>query len=576
MQTRDLSTPRERDAASALTIALILLALSVYYVLIDTHFRYNFEFDSYINRKFVLAFADFFKSGDWSRLPPLGRFPPYFDAPFLIYTAMYGATEILCGTFSVLASLLPSVDERIHFAIRISNYLFLAAASVLFSLSILLLTRNALAALVIGLLFLLCPIFYLIDLTRQDHLILFLLNASLYLVVRIGLGLNPVSSFYLLAVTTAFLVLTKLNAPVFGIYFLAGSAFLVRKQRWTMRRAMGHVMAGWLLMAVFVTLLSFRYFYYASDLIPFLRFHMNEQAAWGTQLRKSSSLYYAWGALDVYGPSLRYILWAAFFLSLLAAFATRNPLTIFLVATTAFYVILSLPSYQTPRGGYHLIPLFLALLAVSYAFLAQQIRVRMPKARWATFLPVAAALIVVEPIASTIRTYLSNYETLKFREISVQTNRIKPRSWIIEHLGPGARVLGTQWSIILLPDADASGLVLDWSLLNVPFIDGEALSKFPPPSYDELVKTGDVLILSDFDRVQILSVFETYGLPDMAKQWEEFFSTLRSKFSRVTFTAPTIVYSVKEVELFALRSSPPTTRHENLTGGEQDGSDTPR
>ena len=548
---------------TALKVTVLASLFLFYFPFVVKHYLYNYEPDTSVFNEFVKHYLDFFSSFNIRELPAPSTWPPYFDGQSLVYTFFARAVDVSAGFSELVRTTLPTLDSRIHFAVRWTHYLCLVGAGYFLFLSALILTKHRLTSVWLTAVFVLTPVMQAIDLSRVDHLVMALLVFCNYCVINILTNQERTKYLYLLSVCSALLVNTKLSS----VAFLSLPGLVSVLLLWDNRSEYRRVATSWSLFLVVSLIFGFRYVIYYDIAFANVLSQLRDLSEWAAFLPQSSFLYYGWTALDFYGTVFRVLYILGSFYLLAKGLLFKDRLALFIAIHTLVYLGLSLRGVQYDRGGYHLIP-FIFLIMSSVISDARSVATQVVGSpRSLRAVEVMILLVLVQPTWQLARRYVNVYDGLKLRDQSVFINRSLPRSWIVRHYEQGSRIVGTPWSFIMvLPNIENEGYEREQQMLNVVYQNADRLRNQRPPTVDEMEENADVLVISDWDERFILGTLARYGLADRYLEWLTFFRDLPRHFNGIKFRSQTTVYGVREVSVFSIRE-PPHYSHDQA-GGE--------
>jgi hypothetical protein len=496
----------------------------------------EFMIDPDFNWQLVEAWRSFLVTLDPGRLP-VPQPHVYLDGQFIVYALADVGLRRLAG-------LAPSL--RVHFpndlsyalgAALLTNILaYAGACTIFFAATYRLIGRVWLAApLAIGLF--LAPQMLDIHIGRVDFLITLPLMIVFYCSCLLALGKERRRHALALGAALAFVATIKINGLFIGVFPAFATMTSFRVDRNAIARLAVFITVS---LAAFVTVyipLMGRYFYYLSlpEIIQ--------------NYRASGAILMEWTSF-LAGPKFYYNLdlmleagWPFIVLYLLCALITicvavtqRRPAFIFL---SICFIGLSITGVFTPkysRGGYHLLPVSFAMIALAMDALAAW-----PGRRQVTF---AFAMVGGAAFAATVATsfakYLAVVAQMENEPIYLQLLRRAPRDWLQSHLAAGTTVCIQKSSEWTLPPLD--GFTVNDGPLALPYLESTALARTLPPDLGSLAKQCPVIVTSDYHR-DFYHVSMAGVSKENADRWDSFFRSLNNRYPPIIFSSPVAVYN---------------------------------
>lgn len=531
----------------AMAFAVASLVLVCLYPFVDQNYQINYQFDTQVFGQHVAQFRKALETGRLSALPTLESWPPYFDAYDVLLTVLTEATTVAGRVFSAIDQSLPTVEIQTNFWARWMSLAFHCVGMALLWLTLMRLYARPLVTLGLTTLVALAPTVIDMDLGRNDWGVLGSLCAVLYFNIRIVQGDLRRRVLIGLGVSAALIVTMKLNGPAFAT-LVVFSLFSIKFHRGNDIGRMGLLLVAFVIP---VLVLSFRELYYLVDFLPNLMSQLADLARWSTKSPKPSWFYYSWDILESQGTVYRLLVWASVPV-VLTSLARRPSLTgLFVFASFSTFLAWSLVvDYGFARGGYHLLPFFVMMMAAGFAQIEHSIRCVIGRPRLARQIAgITVAVLLTEPLLVVARNYAAAASLMFERTSAVSITRTLPAEWMAKVLPRGTRVatlLGND--ISLLPPIHALGFVFDRSL----FTASHDHFDLEPPSVSALRSTADVFIVTDYQRQQLLWDLNSLGRRDTASRWQRWFEMMRRDTPSVAFSAPRPGYYYRNLEIFVL------------------------
>jgi hypothetical protein len=205
------------------------------------------------------------------------------------------------------------------------------------------------------------------------------------------------------------------------------------------------------------------------------------------------------------------------------------------------------------RGGYHLIPIYLFLIAAGMGIAMAVLRSWYP-ALWRY----DAAIIAVFGLVLTIPCWqvLTAYKNAQFAAInsavSIVKTRLEPRDWLAKHMPPGSRVAIIWHTAWALPPIFDMGYDLSPDFLNFPYLDIEQMKNFLPPDFARVEQTADVVVFSNFHLPSFIALMREKGGSQTAESWERFYQEIMQRYPTVEFSSTYSNYGVNKVQIIAI------------------------
>ena len=543
------------ESVRGLWVMLALLIAGGWFLtapLIDTYHTYTFEADADPTIKHVMAFRQYFAGFDFSVLPSLANYPPYYDGQFIIYTAFSYLVQAL-RSVGLAGVALSTEQSLVIFSVRYCNAILHCLAAVPLLFAVRRITGSNLLSLGAGLLMLLSPQVLDIDLIRVDHVVFAALSLLLYLSLRIVSTPAPSAMVTWAALVAGFLVTTKLSCAAFLIFPGLSVGWLLWQRRLSVK-------ALWLPAVVFCAtalLLSFRYLAHGpgeaiSSAVAKLR-HLDE---WKDIMALTPRFYYNW---DLFLPDGRIFIYGC-----LGSVAANAILAIRAKAVDRFLVLAYLLAFSAAggvafkytRGGYHLVPLYLLSLFMLFGSVRMAVR---SDIRW--FVTLALLALLCFPIRAEVLHYQQLKSVLNQRTESTQLIRIQPREWLVAHAKPGARIATPIHSDWANPPIYDLGFDFQPPAFQFPYLDRNKSTAFLPPDFKALEAQCDFVLLNNFHKQVYLDTMAGFGLTETAAKWTAFLQQLGEHYPVVSFHSETPNYGISRIEIYiinpeAFRASP--------------------
>ncbi len=545
----------KRSTGAVFGLLLIFIAWVVGVVpLIDSYYIHSFEADSSAVISYTEVYHEFFHHPLKVELPRVTAYPPYFDGAFIVYALGIDNVRFLRFAGLVSKTATPTSESITIYTIRHINALcHLCSALVLFQFG-----RKAFHNVFVSFAVSFCLLFSIqilqIDFLRIDHLILCLFVISVYLAFRVANNINSRANLVVLALVCGFLVTTKITSfvlltPVLCVLFLRARKLGYRES---------HLLFPALIFVVSAASLSSRYLIHPMLALQNLVAKYEDVKSWEGVMSRKPLLYYLWDLPlangFVFTASALISGSAAIFMIVVSKY--RTALRVILGFSFGFFTLASIASLKYPRGGYHLVPIYalcggILLTSVDEFFLHYIANARLYRA--------ARVVVPLAFICLFVKQTLPNYTRLRVTaealNSSIDITREQPIRWLQTHVSTSARIvipINSEWA---MPPLDVAGYTARYAFLAIPYLDRDALAKYPPPTLSDLKAKADVILLNDFHPQVYLGFVRKFGLIDTASQWEAFYNITLKDFPTYRFVSETPCYGVSEVRIIIINGA---------------------
>ncbi len=527
-------------AVGALTFVLL-------YPFVDQNYLVNYQFDTHIFVRHVEQFRKALDTRQLSALPALEAWPPYFDAYDVLLTALTAATDGAGRIVPLVRGALPTLEMQTNFWVRWMSLGFHAVGMSFLWLALMRVYARPFVALGLTALVALSPTILPMDLGRNDWGVLGSLCAVLYFSTCCAQGDLRKRVLIGLGVSAALLVTMKLNGPAFGV-FVAFALVAILVHRGADLRRIAILIGTFVLCAA---VLSIRELYYLADVPRNIIAQLNDLSAWATGYPKPTLFYYSWDILADHGRVYRRLIWAAVPVAAIAV-AVRPSLTgLFVGGTFGLFLAWSLVvDYGFDRGGYHLLPLFVLMIALAFAHGEHLVRVTVGRPRLVRAVSgLAVAMLLAEPLLVVGRRYAAQSVEVFSRPSAVHITRTLPAEWMASTFPRGTRIATIHTTdVAWIPPVHELGFTFVDTLLTA----ASEILKRDPPTLSELRSAADVLLVTDFQELWTTWNLDQIGEHDRADRWRQWFETLRRSVPSVTFSSERNGYYYRTLEVFTL------------------------
>jgi hypothetical protein len=485
-------------------------------------------------------------------LPPS---PPnvYFEGHSLIYALVMRIWALVAGAPA-------DFDAAAGATINIVNAVTHALATMVVFAAVRRLVSSAAVALILTALFAIAPQVVDIDLVRIDRFMLLPLAVILHESVRIARG-DPGRGIALGA-ALAVIAATKVTGAAFALFPAIAMLIAVRdraERRRLARMVLVTIASGLPLFA----LLMIRFVLHPGTFLAGLAKGYEMQMSWTAIFAYTPRFYYNVDLFMGYGAPFLALAFIAFII--VAVRSPKDPAALWLAVCLAAFSALGVAAFKYPRGGYHLVPLYLFAMAIAAQAAAEHFAVR----RRAVM--AGAAVLLLIPAGVAARGFAQAAHVALARPQSIAASRFAARDWIKAHIPAGARICmmsGSQWAN---PVLKGMGFHVTTQIFDFPYLDRATMADFIPPRMDQVRAACDAIVFNDLHKNAYVGNFRTFGADDRLKEWQALFADLARDFPPKVFTAATPAYYVSQVEVYDLAQTreepdPVTGARDTLTG----------
>ena len=470
----------------------------------------------------------------------------YLDGQFILYAIADVMLRGLANHIEFLRQFFPNDLSFAFGAALLTNIAAYAAACVIFFAVCYQLTGGLLIAVLaaIGLFF--TPQMLDINIGRADFLNILPVMVVFYCSCMLALSRETRVHAVILGAALAFAATIKINGLFFAIFPAFAALTSFRPERAAIIRLGSFAtlsVASFL--PVFVVLTG-RYLYYLSpvDFVQNFRASIALAKQW-SWVESGPPFYYNFHLLLGSGLPFIALYFICFAYVLFIAAHQRQRPAIFL---SLCFIGLSLSGALTLkhlRGGYHLLPVFFALIAVTAAAILDAYGNRVARYCLVTIGGLAFAVTLI----TSIIKYQAVIAERKAELIGLQDLKRIPREWLRTHIAAGTTICIQSDSSWTLPPLD--GFKVVYGPLSLPYLDREALARTDPPSVAGLETSCPIIITSDWHRTLFDAELEKVS-PRTEAKWASFFQALNRRYPPKIFSSPVPIFA-KEVYVNDLR-----------------------
>jgi hypothetical protein len=496
----------------------------------------EFMIEPDFNWQLVEAWRSFLVTLDPGHLPI--PFPDvYLDGQFIIYALVDVGLRRLVGLAPSLRVHFPNDLSHALGAALLTNILaYAGACTIFFAATYRLIGRVWLAApLAIGLF--LAPQMLDINIGRVDFLITLPLMIVFYCSCLLALGKERRRHALVLGAALALIATCKINGLFISIFPAFAAMTIFRVNRNVIARLAVFIFVSLVAFVIVYILLMGRYFYYLSlpEIIQNYRACAALLLAWAPTMNGPNFYYNIDLMLGAGWPFVGlYLLCASITIGI--AVTQRRPAFIFLSICFVGLSIIGVftPKYQ--RGGYHLLPVSFAMIALAVDALAAW-----PRRRQVTFaLAMVGGLAFAATVATSFAKYLVVVAEREKEPVGLQNLKRAPRDWLRSHVAAETTVCIQNDSIWTLPPLD--GFKVVYGPLALPYLDSAALAHTMPPDLGSLANQCPFVVTSDWHRAYYRGLM-VGASQETADKWDSFFRSLDDRYPPVIFSSPVAMYS---------------------------------
>jgi hypothetical protein len=493
----------------------------------------------------ISAWRNFLGTGHRAALPV--PFPyPYLDTPYIFYATTAKMLRMFVVIFPRFSHLFPNQDSYNIASALITNSIAYSAACCVFFRMMLRLTGGVLFSLVLALTLFLSPPMLDIDLVRVDYL-----NILFVIILFFGgflLALREETAFLavILGIVLALVSTTKINGCAFGVFIAIG--FMVRLCDGRLSLQTRHVVYFFSAFIISLSILMYRFlsFFSLSEIITDLIGCVERVALWFGVVVFPMSFY----SVDLFlGHGLPFIILylAASAFVVWQAIIRREPVTVYFAVSFLLFSAIGLVVFRYSRGGYHLLPIYLANIGLAVTILR-----RNPKRSIGVsgLIGIAMAILILSGIPLRSH-YLRIAHDMKARSAAVDQIRRAPWIWLKSHVPAGSKICiyaDSAWA--LPPIFDLPAAVTD-APFKFPYLDERKMVEFSPPDLSTLNHDCDFVVLNDYHVRSFTGQMKALS-PEQGARWESFLSELQKSHPAQVFQSDVPILGVSAVEIHQL------------------------
>jgi hypothetical protein len=498
----------------------------------------------------IEIWKNFFSTFDISLLPQTAPYV-YLDGQFIAYSAFDGLLRLASSHIMALRSYFPNDLSYALGAALLANILAYAAACTIFYAAMYRLTGYISISVLMAIGLFLAPQMVEINMGRVDFLVTFPLMVIFYCSCVLAIGQERKRHAVALGLALAFAATIKINGLFFGVF--PAMAALAAFRFTTIKRPVFFAAISFASFLPAYLLLMLRYFYHLTPL-GIIR-HYKDTAAqvneWNSVFAGFSRLYYNIDLMMAHGTAFVVLYLACAAATLLVAILRRSRPAIFLALSFVVLSAAAAASLRYGRGGYHLLPVFFAVIGFSAARLLDSSAYRLVKIAAIS----VGGFIFASSLFYSFEIYAITVAKRKSEIIGIQLLKREPRDWLRSHVPPGTTICTQTDSSWTLPPLD--GFHATDGPLAIAYLDPAALATSAPPALEEVRMKCPIVMTSDSHRNFFRNIFNliTKRAPaDAAAKWDAFFAALNERYPPTVFRSPVALrVKVKEIYLNDLR-----------------------
>jgi hypothetical protein len=496
----------------------------------------------------VKSWMQFFMTCDPALLPPPRPYV-YLDAQYIVYGIIDVGLHWVAHQIEPLRAFFPNDLSFALGAALLTNIVAYALACTIFYAAMVRLTGYVVVSVLMAAGLFLAPQMINIHMARVDYLVTLPLMAIFYCSCVLAIGQDRTRHAVMLGLAVACAATLKLNGPFFGVVPALAAVASYRFDRAANRRLAHFIAISILVFLPMYVLLMGRFFYFLSPLGIIT--HYRESIAlvneWAVITSGPPIHFYNFGILMESGSGISFI---ALYLTcaaatLLIALWQGSRAAIFLVLLFVVFSAAGMLTMKYERGGYHLLPIFFAMIGFTAAAVMHSYA--------NLFLKGALVIVGALPFALSLVNAFMKYQNVVAKrhseDIAIQALKREPRDWLRTHVPPGTTVCIQTHSEWTLPPLD--GFKVINGPLNMPHLDFARFAKTHPPNLNDLKKVCPIVVTSDAHR-NMYDATLNRASPEMAARWRDFFVDLSRSYPPTAFLSPVPAYA-KEIDINDLR-----------------------
>ncbi|MDQ8728342.1 hypothetical protein [Bradyrhizobium sp. LHD-71] len=450
-------------------------------------------------------------------VPPNAGYPPYFDG----YSVLYAILSFPLNGFAT--------DEgSMVFAFRLINAAVWTCSALTLFFSAWFLSRNALLAFSLAIIYAASPGLLSATLLRMDHLIMLMLNAMILL--SLVIASRPTSTYLAatLAAVMAILIATKISSIALCVTAAPAVIIALYRRWWSIR----HVLVALSVGAAVSVLLWIRYLFHLPDFFDIVFAKYLDLKAWDTLVGTSDWAYYFWTyPIKQWGSTFNVAV--ALASAVVVAVSARKPWLLPIAVPLIVLSLIGLFQQKYDRFAFSFFPLYL----LAFAALAQLL------GKW----KIVAVLFPLIGLSAAIPNYIASAKEASNASASIQATRIEPKNWIRANVKPGSRVGSYASSYVTLPPIWDMPYKFVQTFFNFPYLDGPKMREYRPPSMKDIEDHYDVILLSDCHLQIYDGTFRAWDAQARALEWRGFATELFKRYRTEYFEAQSKNYCVRRI-----------------------------
>ena len=234
------------------------------------------------------------------------------------------------------------------------------------------------------------------------------------------------------------------------------------------------------------------------------------------------------------------------------ALRDRDSTAAFLVLSLVAYSFYSAFTMKYNRGGYHLLPLFIAVIAYVSAWLWRASRLSV--LRYAAL--AAVALVMISSLSKSVAHYSMRVETISEMSASLGDLWRPAQQWLKANVKANDRIcieIHSEWTLPV-----SAFMPVPYGPFDYPYPDGAKLSKQEPPDDATLRQACDFLVIESFHQ-RIFAQRRLAVEPANAERWAAYFRGLPDRFPRIRFETSRKAWLIQWIEIYQIKGPIPNT-----------------
>ena len=504
----------------------------------------SFLLDPDFNWQLIEAWRKFLATLAWSNLPAPWT-SVYLDGQFIIYAVADASLRCLADNIAPLRPYFPSDLSFAFGGALLTNIIAYAGACTIFFATVYRLTGYLLISALAAIGVFLAPQMIAINIGRVDFLISLPLMAIFYCSCLLAIGAERHIHAILLGVAMAAVATFKINGLFFGIIPMLAAVAALRFD--TIRRLVAFSAISVVIFLFVYAALMVRYFHYlsAAGVINYYRDAIAEVMRWSPIL-VGSPWYYHIDLMLGHGLPFIFLYLACALAVMVVAVRQRSAGAIFITLFVVFSLF-GILGQKHSRAGYHLLPVYFAIIGLAAAAILNSSVHRSIKAA----VLASGAILFLIGLLNSVERYAAVVAQRKAELFGIHALKVAPLKWLTAHVARGTTVCVQTNSEWTLPPLD------DFKTINgplaLPYLDSVALAASGPPSLENLKKQCGLVVTSDWHR-RLYNLYIAKASAATGEKWGTFFRSLDQRYPPTVFLS-VVGVPANEIKINDLRGA---------------------